>query len=248
MAFRNPQSVQLSAGVSVSEVDLTTVIPATSTSVGAFAGEFSWGPVNEVITISDETRLADRFGPPTSSNYEYWFSAANFLAYSNSLRVVRAANTTSSLNATANGTGVLIENNSDYELNHYTASAASGPLAAKWAGTRGNSLKISMCPSATAFSSNLTSVNSVTCNATSAGATTINVTGTPTTGLVVGDLISYDAGVSYVRVLTVGATSIGISTAVGAAGIVAGTAILRKWEYADQFGICLLYTAPSPRD
>ena len=97
MAFRNPQSVQLSAGVSVSEVDLTTVIPATSTSVGAFAGEFSWGPVNEVITISDETRLADRFGPPTSSNYEYWFSAANFLAYSNSLRVVRAANTTSSL-------------------------------------------------------------------------------------------------------------------------------------------------------
>jgi hypothetical protein len=237
MAFRNPQSVQLSAGVSVSEVDLTTVIPATSTSTGAFAGEFSWGPVNEVITISDETRLADRFGPPTSSNYEYWFSAANFLAYSNSLRVVRAANTTSSLNATANGTGVLIENNSDYELNHYTATAASGPMAAKWPGTRGNSLKISMCPSSTAFSSNLTALNAVTCNATSSGATTINVTGTPTTGLVPGDLISYDAGVSYVRVLSVAATSIGIDTAVGAAGIVAGTAILRKWEYADQFGI-----------
>jgi len=237
MAFRNPQSVQLSAGVSVSEVDLTTVIPATSTSVGAFAGEFSWGPVNEVITISDETRLADRFGPPTSSNYEYWFSAANFLAYSNSLRVVRAANTSSSLNATANGTGVLIENNSDYELNHYTATAASGPMAAKWPGTRGNSLKVSMCPSTTAFSSNLTSLNSVTCNATSAGATTINVTGTPTTGLIPGDLISYDAGVSYVRVVNVSATSVGITTAVGAAGIVGGRAILRKWEYADQFGI-----------
>ena len=237
MAFRNPQSVQLSAGVSVSEVDLTTVIPATSTSVGAFAGQFSWGPVNEVITISDETRLADRFGPPTSSNYEYWFSAANFLAYSNSLRVVRAANTTSSLNATANGTGVLIENNSDYELNHYTATAASGPFAGKWSGTRGNSLKISMCPSATAFSSNLTALNAVTCNATSAGATTINVLGTPTTGLVPGDLISYDAGVSYVRVVNVSATSVGITTAVGAAGIVGGTAILRKWEYADQFGI-----------
>lgn len=237
MAFRNPQSVQLSAGVSVSEVDLTTVIPATSTSTGAFAGEFSWGPVNEVITISDETRLADRFGSPTSSNYEYWFSAANFLAYSNSLRVVRAANTSSSLNATANGTGVLIENNSDYELNHSTATAASGPFAAKWAGTKGNSLKISMCPSATAFSSNLTALNSVTCNATSSGATTINVTGTPTTGLVPGDFISYDDGVSYVRVISVAATSIVVGTAVGAAGIVVGTPILRKWEYADQFGI-----------
>ena len=237
MAFRNPQSVQLSAGVSVSEVDLTTVIPSTSTSIGAFAGQFSWGPVNEVITVSDETRLADRFGTPTSSNYEYWFSAANFLAYSNALRVVRAANTTSSLNATANGNGILIENNSDYEQNHSTANTSNGPLTAKWAGDRGNSLKISMCPSATAFSSNLTVTNSVTCNATSAGATTINVTGVANTGIVVGDLISYDNGTSYVRVANVTATSIGISTAVGASGIVAGTAILRKWEFADQFGI-----------
>ena len=237
MAFRNPQSVQLSAGVSVSEVDLTTVIPSTSTSIGAFAGQFSWGPVNEVITVSDETRLADRFGTPTSSNYEYWFSAANFLAYSNALRVVRSANTTSSFNATANGAGILIENQTDYDQNHSTANTSNGPLTAKYAGDRGNSLKISICPSATAFSSNLTALNSVTCNATSAGATTINVTGTPTTGLVVGDLISYDDGVSYVRVANVSATSIGIGTAVGSGGIVAGKAILSKWEYADSFGI-----------
>jgi hypothetical protein len=237
MAFRNPQSVQLSAGVSVSEVDLTTVIPSTSTSTGAFAGPFSWGPVNEVITISDETRLADRFSTPTSSNYEYWFSAANFLAYSNSLRIVRAANTTSTLNATANGAGILIENNTDYELNHSTANTQNGPFTAKWAGDIGNSLKVSICPTTSAFSSNLTSTSAVTCNATSAGATTINVTGVATANLVVGDLISYDDGVSYVRVTNLTATSIGVGTAVGTGGIVAGTAILRKWEYADQFGI-----------
>ena len=237
MAFRNPQSVQLSAGVSVSEVDLTTVIPSTSTSTGAFAGPFSWGPVNEVITISDETRLADRFGNPTSGNYEYWFSAANFLAYSNSLRVVRAANTTSTLNATANGAGILIENNTDYELNHSTANTQNGPFTAKWAGDIGNSLKISICPSAAAFASNLTSTSSVTCNATSAGATTINVTGVATANLVVGDLISYDGGTSYVRVANLTATSIGVSSAVGTGGIVVGTPILRKWEYADNFGI-----------
>ena len=237
MAFRNPQSVQLSAGVSVSEVDLTTVIPSTSTSIGAFAGPFSWGPVNEVITISDENRLADRFGTPTSSNYEYWFSAANFLAYSNSLRIVRAANTTSTLNATANGAGILIENNTDYELNHSTANTQNGPFTAKWAGDIGNSLKISICPTTAAFASNLTSTSAVTCNATSAGATTINVTGSATANLVVGDLISYDGGTSYVRVANLTATSIGIGSAVGTGGIVAGTAILRKWEYADNFGI-----------
>ena len=237
MAFRNPQSVQLSAGVSVSEVDLTTVIPSTSTSVGAFAGPFSWGPVNEVITISDETRLADRFGTPTSSNYEYWFSAANFLAYSNALRVVRASNTSSTLNATANGAGILIENNTDYELNHSTANTTNGPFTAKWAGDIGNSLKISICPTTSAFASNLTSTTSVTCNATSAGATTINITGVATANLVVGDLISYDGGTSYVRVANLTATSIGVGSAVGTGGIVVGTAILRKWEYADNFGI-----------
>jgi hypothetical protein len=84
---------QLSPGVEVSEIDLTTIVPAVATSIGAIAGVFAWGPVNEVITISDEVRLADRFGKPNNDNYEYWFTAANFLAYSNNLKVVRAANT-----------------------------------------------------------------------------------------------------------------------------------------------------------
>lgn len=84
---------QLSPGVNVSEIDLTTVVPSVATSIGAFAGVFTWGPVNEIVTISDEVRLAETFGKPTNDNYEYWFSAANFLAYSNNLKVVRAANT-----------------------------------------------------------------------------------------------------------------------------------------------------------
>ena len=133
---------------------------------------------------------SDRFGKPDSNNYEYWFSAANFLAYSNNLKLVRAANTTSTLNATANGSGVLIENNDDYLNNHETATnTAYGPFAARWAGALGNTLRVSICPSSTAFSSNLTSTSSVTANATSAGATTVNVTGTPTANLYVGDLV-----------------------------------------------------------
>jgi phage tail sheath protein FI len=92
---------QLSPGVNVSEIDLTTIVPSVATSIGAFAGVFAWGPVGEVVTISDEVRLADTFGKPNSDNYEYWFSAANFLAYSNNLKVVRAANTASTLAASA---------------------------------------------------------------------------------------------------------------------------------------------------
>jgi hypothetical protein len=157
---------QLSPGVNVSEIDLTTIVPAVATSVGAFAGPFAWGPTREIVTISDEIRLVDRFGRPDTNNYEHWFTAANFLAYSNNLRVVRAANTTSTFNATANGSGVLIENEDDYENNHEDASnTAFGPFAARWPGALGNSIRVSICPSANAFSSNVTAQHTHTANA-----------------------------------------------------------------------------------
>jgi len=138
---------QLSAGVNVSEIDLTTIVPSVATSIGAIAGKFAWGPVNEVVTISDEVRLVDRFGKPNNDNAEYWFSAANFLAYSNTLKVVRAANTSSTLNATANGNGVLIENETDYDNNHSSGDYTYGDFAAKWPGSLGNSITVEMVDS-----------------------------------------------------------------------------------------------------
>ena len=140
---------QLSAGVNVSEVDLTTVIPSVATSIGAFAGPFAWGPANTVVTISDEVRLAATFGNPGSTNYEYWFSAANFLAYTNNLKVVRAVNVAQTRNATAN-TAVLIDNEDSYEANYYNGSSnAYGTFAARYAGALGNSLKVSVADSNT---------------------------------------------------------------------------------------------------
>ncbi len=82
---------QVSPGVLVQERDLTRIIPAVSTSIGAFAGQFSKGPLEEVVSISSEQELVDTFGKPDVNNFEYFFSAANFLQYSNSLRVVRAS-------------------------------------------------------------------------------------------------------------------------------------------------------------
>lgn len=142
---------QLSAGVNVSEIDLTTVVPSVSTSIGAFAGPFAWGPANTVITVSDEVRLADVFGKPDSTNYEYWFSAANFLAYSNNLKIVRAINTGTTKNATGNTAGgVLITNDDSWDLSFSSGSSnAYGVFAARYAGAIGNSLRVSMADAAT---------------------------------------------------------------------------------------------------
>jgi len=138
---------QLSPGVNVSEIDLTTVIPSVATSTGAFVGPFNWGPIGEVTTISDEVRLVNTFGKPDSDNYEYWFSAANFLAYGNNLKVVRTQGL-GALNATANGTGLLIKNEDDFNDNHSSYAAGAfgdtGGWAARCAGTLGNSILVSM--------------------------------------------------------------------------------------------------------
>ena len=137
---------QLSPGVNVSEIDLTTIVPSVATSIGAFAGPFAWGPIGEIITISDEVRLADRFGKPDSSNYEYWFSAANFLAYTNTLKIVRAASIATTRNAVANSsaTAILIKNQDDWEANYSNGQGSVGEFAARYAGDIGNSLKVSM--------------------------------------------------------------------------------------------------------
>ena len=137
---------QLSPGVNVSEIDLTTIVPSVGTSEGAFAGRFNWGPVNEIITLGTELELVDRFGRPDSNTYLSFFSAANFLAYGRTLRVVRAANTLSALNATGGAEEVFIANRDAYvsEYQDLSANAAVGMFAAKFAGDLGNSLKVSV--------------------------------------------------------------------------------------------------------
>jgi hypothetical protein len=84
---------QLSPGVNVTEIDLTTVVPAVATSDGAIAGVFRWGPVGQRILVDSETLLAKRFGKPTSFNAETYFTASSFLSYTNRLWVSRGANT-----------------------------------------------------------------------------------------------------------------------------------------------------------
>ena len=165
---------QVSPGVLVQERDLTNIIPAVSTSIGAFAGQFAKGPIDEIVSISSEQELVDTFGKPDSSTFEYFFTAANFLQYSNALRVVRAQNT-SVTNATASGSSVLIKNTDDYTNNYSTGQGSVGTFAARTAGVHGNSLLVSTCPSASAYEEISTSLVASTSTTNAVGNTTIAV-------------------------------------------------------------------------
>lgn len=133
---------QLSPGVNYSEIDLTTVVPAVSTTAGAFAGQFGWGPADQRVLVTNEVDLVNKFGKPDSNTAVSFFSAANFLAYGNNLQVVRAANT-SSLNASAN-TALQIKNEDVYDTN-YISDSNTESFVARFPGELGNSLKVSVC-------------------------------------------------------------------------------------------------------
>jgi hypothetical protein len=109
---------QLSPGVNVSEIDLTNVVPGVSSSIGAFAGQFSWGPAGIRTLVDSENRLVSTFGKPTNENYASFFTAANFLAYTNNLRVVRAIDNSNTFNSTCISEFI--------NLNSLTANTRSG--------------------------------------------------------------------------------------------------------------------------
>ena len=220
---------QVSPGVLVKEIDLTNVVPASATSIGAIVGAFEKGPMNEVIPIGSEQELIQVFGKPNSTNFENWFTAANFLQYGNALRVVRietgarnaisgggsnllsdggsgtvetvvatsaqtdftlassvtdvdllhvsvqaggtgefveetgfsVAGTTLTLAAKTAGDvvkvklGVRITNDDDYVNNWADGQGSFGLWASKFPGDWGNSLGVSVCPSASAYESTI---------------------------------------------------------------------------------------------
>ena len=141
---------QLSPGVLVREVDLTVGrADNVLDNIGAIAGPFSMGPVDEAIDITTEQELINVFGKPlsTDSQYQYWMSAASYLSYGGVLKVVRTAGSTLQ-NANA-GVGVAyttmtgaarIDNYDDY-LNEHT-EATNFNYAAKNPGSWANNLKV----------------------------------------------------------------------------------------------------------
>jgi len=135
---------QVSPGVVVTERDLTTVVPNVSTSIGAFAGAFQWGPVLQRVRIESENELVQTFGEPTADTAEYFWSAANYLAYSNNLLVVRntEANAINAVVGDDNaGDAVKVNNTDDFDGTTFSTTATAPLFVAKYPGARGSSLK-----------------------------------------------------------------------------------------------------------
>jgi hypothetical protein len=227
---------QLSPGVLVKEIDLTNIVPAGATSIGAVAGGYSTGPVEEIIPIGSEQELVNIFGKPDSNNFETWFTGANFLQYGNALRVVRAD--TAAVNATANAAGLKIKNDADYDANYADGSGTVGNWAAKFPGTYGNSLGVSICSSAEAYEETTTSL--VDDATLAAGDTSVTVD--DGTEFAVGDIIYFQESDGQQYEVTAIATNDltirqldnpnggGLKTA-----IADDTAIRRRWKFYDLF-------------
>ena len=138
----------VSPGVQVNEVDLTNVVPAVATSIGAIAGAFQKGPVSSIVNISSEEELIEIFGKPqtTGNQFETFFSAANFLRYTDSLKVVRAESAI--VNAGANS-GVLIRDDDHYLDSFASGEGSHGEWTARTAGTWANGIKVEICAEST---------------------------------------------------------------------------------------------------
>ena len=138
-------AIQLSPGVSVAEVDLTTVVPSVSSTTGAFAGRFNWGPADEIKVVDSEITLVNTFAPagPDSNTASNFFTCASFLAYGNDLRVVRVVSNTT-YNADANNSNSVVVANEDVYAALYSVDNgnAYGAFAGKYPGELGNSLQV----------------------------------------------------------------------------------------------------------
>ena len=134
---------QVSPGVQVKEIDATNVVPAVSTSIGGFSGQFNWGSASEVILVGSENELVGKFGSPDLSTAKHFLTAASFLKYGNALKVVRVV-ASDARNASVGSTEVLLKNESGYQA--FTGVEANhGEWVARCPGVLGNAISVDLC-------------------------------------------------------------------------------------------------------
>jgi phage tail sheath protein FI len=131
---------QLSPGVQVKEIDLSTSIPAVATSLGATVGRFTWGPAFEPYLCTSEADLVAVFGQPTNDTYPAFLSSAAFLKYTNSLQVVRVVDS-GAMNAAPNGNVTQITGEEDFDTQYDSGTLTEG-FYARYPGTYGNGISV----------------------------------------------------------------------------------------------------------
>ena len=242
-----------SAGILVQEKDLTNMVIGDSSSDGGIAICAEKGPVEEVVTISNETELVSQFGKPNASNFEWFFTAAAFLKYANTLRVVRI--NSGHVNAGESGTPIIVKNTADWDANYSDGSANVGQWAARSPGTWGNNLKVWQCPSLTVYEQKLAANNRVN-GALAEGVTAVVLDNVDENNyaVVVDDIISFTSdaagatpvtgheGVEYiVTAVNTGTNTLTVkqhgvfSTKGMAAALADDSYVTRRWRWYDEF-------------
>lgn len=221
---------QLSPSVNVSEIDLTNIVPVVSTTIGAFVGAFQWGPVDQRTLIGHENALVNTFGQPNGNTFVSFFSAAGFLAYGNNLKIVRSVGPAAN-NATAAGSGLLIKNSQIWRNSYYNGTAGVGNWAARYPGDVGNALKVSVCPSANAYSLNLTSAQSITAN-TTANSNSVAVSANVIPYIATGDLVKVGS-LPYLQVTAITANGlyITVNNSTLVSNSLTANSLSRNWFY-----------------
>lgn len=232
---------QVSPGIEIKEIDLSNVVPAVSSTIGAFAGVFQWGPVDEVKTVSSGLELVEEFYQPanTDAGSEDFYTADSFLRYGSALKVVRMATSGLFSANDAGATASLLKNEDDYEENYRDGSlnGTVGKYIAKYAGALGNSLKVSVCASSNAyFHSGVDLVNDANADL---GDTVVTVD--DGTKFTVRDVIKFSGHATKYRITGISSNDLTIAslntpTSGGLTSAVADDeSIDRFWEFHDLF-------------
>ena len=226
-----------SPGVHVREIDLTTIVPSVPTTIGAIAGAFQKGPVNSVVTIGNEDDMVKIFGKPqnNSNQFETFFTASNFLQYSDQLKIVRCESGVT--NAVASGTAFIIRDDDHYEDSFKDGQGSVGEWAARTAGIHGNSIGVSICANSTAFEELAVTTTSAE---EAIGQTVISVT--DGTVFTIHDIVNFGEALGFeYQVTAADASTITIKLKDDPNGsglqstIATATNIRRRWRFYDLF-------------
>lgn len=232
---------QVSPGVNVSEIDLTTVIPAVSTTEGAIAAHLSWGPVSQRVLVDSEDTLVNNFGKPNSNTAADFFTAANFLSYGNKLYVVRtvygsdgtaASVARNAVSASANTQTTIVKNEEDYENNYSTGITGVGNFVARYPGVLGSSLSYSVCSTSAAWQSTLSGTLAFSNNSAAVVGTSTDFS----TEVQVGDILFAGPDKVQVEVASItNTTYLSLSSAYVGNTVASQSSVKRNWKYFNYF-------------
>ena len=245
---------QLSPGVLTREVDLTVGrAENVLDNIGAIAGPFEIGPIDEATDITTENQLINTFGKPisTDAQYEYWMAASSFLTYGGVLKVVRTddddlVNANGSRDHQTQNTSLKIKNYDDYVANYAGVGQTFG-YAAKTPGTWANNLKVCVIDNAADQVLGIGTTSGISVGfGVSVSLTNQVVAGSGDTSNFTGHLKGIITGLGATTIdvkITQRVTTAGVSTDITYAQGDQARAILAGNNVS-----CLLYTSPSPRD